>query len=432
MSRRKSFVIALPTSLAVAALIAPMRASALAQYTLLGDDSLGILAPCAGLLTLALFLAVARLRPAVMQRALISSRFVAPAALLLGGVIALAAPNLIVQLVGSLVLGVGAGLLVVASQSTFAIIIGFAIGPVLGMITATIGWRIQFAVSIAAAIAAVVFTRGHTDSSPTAALQEENLIDVSGVSSRLSRPANIIACASACALTLGFITWARYDEIMRPATVASQTAVVLTIGSLLGVWRGRALDRRGVGRRAVRHGMWCVLVAGLSTAFVFDALPAAVRALEPMLLAFGLAKMMSASARSVAPLACGSAVASLASSLFSATSNMVSTTLADLASTQPESGALIGRLRHASNSLPLAMNMTRDFRTGIFASPLRAAVSAQIGSQLTTAHLACVGLAVVCYLVSFVIPRNRTIVSRAGTPATVNQHVLSTGTSGTP
>jgi hypothetical protein len=153
----------------------------------------------------------------------------------------------------------------------------------------------------------------------------------------------------------------------------------------------------------------------MSTALFFHLLPDIIRALEPMLLAFGLSKILGASARSVAPVALGSGCAAVIASVVSSTNGLAAglpATIADLTIAYPQSAATLAHLRAASNSLPLTMNIARDPRTGALASAMRAAVSAEIDGFLVVNQFACVALAVLCFASSFVIPRHRTIAAR--------------------
>ncbi len=420
MSRLSSVRSAIPIWLAVAALVAPLRASAMAQYSLNGNDLVGVLAPGGGLVSFGAVVGLASVRPTLLRNMMGRYRVVAAGLLVVGGLVAAAAPALALQLIGSLFVGMGAGLLIAVTRRTFAAVVGFAVGPALGMLAASVAWRAPFIVAVIAGLA----TYG--------LVTTDTLADSGRDSTYLTRPANVIAFSSACALIFGYISWARYDEITRPSTVASQTALVLTLGALLGLWRGRALDRRGVGRRAIRHGCWCVLISGMSTGLFFHLLPDLVRALEPMLLAFGLSKILAASARSVTPVAVGSGVAAVVASVVSSGNGLAAglpATIADLSIAYPKSAATLAQLRAASNSLPLTMNIARDPRTGPFASAMRAAVRAEIGGFLAVNQFMCVALAVLCFAASFVIPRHRTIAARryARNLGRVGKPVLSSG-----
>jgi hypothetical protein len=227
VSRLSSLRSAVPIWLAVAALVAPLRASALAQYSLGGDDLLGVLSPCGGLISFAAVIAIASVRPGLASSLNDRYRVVAAGLLVAGGFAATAAPALIMQLLGSLVIGMGAGALVAVSCDLSATVVGLAVGPALGMLAGSVSWRLQFIVAAIAGIA--TFALGI----------DERTMEPRGDSLRLARPATLIAFSSACALIFGYISWARYDEITRPSTVANQTALVLTLGALFGLWRGK-------------------------------------------------------------------------------------------------------------------------------------------------------------------------------------------------
>jgi MFS family permease len=390
---------------AAAGVVAPLRSSAAAQFDLDGSNLLGVLAPLAGALTCAVIVALHTRKPASLS-ALLQTRLLAGGLLIIGAVIAGAAPVLIVQLIGTLVAGVGLGVIAVQVKP-FALVTGLAIGPLAGGLASAAGWRAQFAVSVLAGLLWMLFG---TTASRFDEVQSDQALRPLEVDSKLARPAALISGAAICALIVSYASWARYDELLRPSQIATQTGVVLTVGALLGLWRGRALDRRGVGRRAVRHGMWCVLIGGGLVGSFFDFLPAPVRALLPVLVSFGLVKIATASSRSTTAVSVGAALGAIVATVVGV-SGTLSGAVTALEKTAPESVAL-SAVRSAQQSLPRAMNISRDPRTGEAAAIIRASVRTQVGGQLALGHFIAMLLVVVCCVASFVLPRHYSIANR--------------------
>jgi hypothetical protein len=320
--------------------------------------------------------------------------------LLIGGVIAGAAPSIALLATGLFIVGIGCGLFVGRSEFNVATIAGFAAGPFVGAIAATINWRVLAAPILLAAAATAL----RNETSPAAA---------KSTSPRVHAVTNAVLFVAAPMGVFGSLLAIRAAALLDDGNVLVPS-IAFTLGGLHGTWRGNVAKYK---RRSIRQGAVLGLLFAVIGGFVLHSalLPNSAAAAVVFVVSFGWTRALSTLTRVCGPVGRSSAdIRSLLAGFSLAVLGVCAIGhegLIDLAretdAAYSSSAVTFEQLTPVISSLPKAFDYSGDPRLGAIGGPLRVAAETMTQQHQYLSLLGAAISALLTYLISFALPRPR-------------------------
>jgi hypothetical protein len=399
-----------------AQLVVPAMAITQAQVSFNVANLPAILAGCAAVIGASMATAAHLARAKVHREQTLMMTALA-ALLFVGGVLQAGAPTVWLWGVGSLLTGIGVGIAMFVREFSWSMLRGLIIGPFLGVGLSLISWRAVGALAIVNAALMLVVPiarRGFSGVTTTA--------DTSAVPAKRSP-----SVAALIVFVSGAITFPAALFFVRNATILKETplpiGIALTVGGLLGLWRGRRLAERGLARRSIRQGAWLVLIFGVGGGQLLRSfLSGPVPIVLAFIVSFGGSRILASatltftsnssgagsSARRVpvlAPLFAGLLVGVIP--LATAGHESLLWQVREFKQSYPNAASL-KKLDRGILSLPASFDVAQDPRVGALSGPIRSAAGFMTRQHLALTLLFSSGIAALLALIaSFALPRQR-------------------------
>jgi hypothetical protein len=373
-----------------------------------------LLAACAGVLGAAV-VGLFALFGAHLLHTLSFRRTLAAGFLAVGGVVTLSAPNIIVWGVGLFISGLGVGMGLLGKSFEWGFIRGLIIGPSLGAILGSISWRIPGGLAVVTAVVTFFASERQNE------LCEE-------ASSGFARPTNtrqriLGAFLVFVASTMFFpaaLFYFRNETLLQRSPLPF--VMVLAIGGLLGLWRGRKLVEQGLARRSIRQGAWLVILFGVvGSTLTRNIVPDFISIPFALLFAFGTGRVLASAVALYEPfdragdrklmsfVVLGAALAVVP--LATAGNESLLWQVREVKQSYPNTPSLES-LDRGILSLPVSFDVAQDPRLGALSGPMRAAATFMTEQHLYLTITFSAGIAaILAFLASLALPRQRSIKS---------------------
>ncbi len=422
-----------------AQLVAPAMAVTKAQISFDTSNLPVLLSGCAAILGAALVAVIRLVRPSASSgEPTQQQRLVPPLLLGLGGLLQVGAPSVGIWGMGTLLVGIGTGTWLLsnrlnqANSTYWAVLRGLVVGPVIGVFLVGISWRAVALIALLTAAATYVISLSNSQTTG----QAMDLFPSPARASNRSLVAGGLVLCTSCAIVFPPTLF-----LVRNATILKEQpqpiAVMLSVGGLLGLWRGRVMAERSLARRSIRQGAWWVLIVGVGGSVVLrNNFSGPIPIVLGFLVAFGGSRMLGSSfsvfagalatpqskpkpkLRAIAPVFLGLALGVIP--LATAGHESLFWQVRELRQTYPASRTL-EELHRGILSLPTSFDVANDPRTGSLTGPIRSAATFMSKQHLALVLLFSSGIAaLLALLASLGLPRqqrqpgNKTILQAKG------------------
>jgi hypothetical protein len=340
----------------------------------------------------------------------------APAVLLgFGALLQAGAPRVWIWGLGTLLVGIGAGIWLFNRTANWSILRGLIVGPLIGVALTQISWR---AVALVAVFnATVVYFVSDLDAEIPASENAPHSPEVRAL--KRMRYAGGFVLLTSCAIVFpAALFFVRNATILKESTLP--LGVMLAAGGWLGLWRGRVMAQRSLARRSIRQGVFIVLVAGVGGGLILrDSFNGPVPIVLAFIVAFGGSRIGASSfsvfsgtvsrpsqrIRALSPVLLGLSLGVIP--LATAGHESLFWQVNEVRQTYPNSRTL-AELDQGILSLPASFKVANDPRVGELAGPIRSAATFMTKQHLALVLLFSSGIAALLALAaSFALPRQR-------------------------
>jgi hypothetical protein len=334
-------------------------------------------------------------------------------ALGIGGLLALATPNIILWGLGLFIAGLFTGVAVAGQKFDWGFVSGFVIGPSVGVLLGSVSWRLPGAFALLSALLMLKW--------PQSAEVRPSMIksaDERRGGRRIRLISSFLVLVASTMIFPAALFYFRNETLLDRDPLP--LAIVIAIGGSLGVWRGRRLAQMGLARRSIRQGAWLVILFGVVGSFLTrDTLPDFVGIPFSFLFSLGAARVLASSLSlcesnerpgggcSTSLVMLGSALAVIPAAI--AGNESLFWQLRELKQSYPNTPSLES-LDRGTLSLPASFDVARDLRLGSLSGPMRAAATFMTQQHLFLAIAFTAGIAaLLAFGASLALPRQRSV-----------------------